>query len=101
MAEFDYKRLDEVIHSRIRLGIMSLLYSYVDAEFTFIRDKIETTDGNASVHLKKLEEAGYVSVTKSFVNRKPRSEYRLTRKGRGAFERYVRELEHLINERRP
>jgi len=96
MTIFDYQQLDEIIHSRIRLAIIAVLISLEEAEFTFIRDKINASDGNLSIHLKKLEEAGYISVKKEFVNRKPVSTYKLTRKGHNAFEIYVSRLEQLI-----
>jgi DNA-binding PadR family transcriptional regulator len=67
-----------------------------DAEFTFLREKVNATDGNLSIHLKKLEEADYVSVTKQFVGKKPVSTYRLTEKGRLAFEAYLDRLEQMI-----
>jgi DNA-binding MarR family transcriptional regulator len=94
--DFDYQQLDDVIHSRIRLAIMALLVSIDEADFTFIREKVRTTDGNLSVHLKKLEDVGYINVKKSFVNRKPTSSYRITAKGHTAFEKYVERLERLI-----
>lgn len=96
MNEFDYQQLDEIIHSRIRLAIMAVLITVEEAEFIFLRDKVNATDGNLSTHLKKLEEAGYVAVNKSFENRKPVSRYLLTQKGRKAFEIYVERLEKLI-----
>lgn len=96
MTDFDYQQLDDIIHSRIRLAIMALLVSVDEAEFTFIREKTQATDGNLSVHLKKLEDAGYISVKKSFVNRKPASTYRITAKGHTAFEKYVERLEKLL-----
>ncbi|MFZ0456367.1 MAG: transcriptional regulator [Ignavibacteriaceae bacterium] len=96
MNEFDYQQLDDIIHSRIRLAIMSVLISIDEAEFTFLRDKVNATDGNLSTHLKKLEDAGYVAVNKSFINRKPASRYLLTLKGRKAFEIYVEKLEKMI-----
>ena len=96
MADFDHTNLDDVIHSRIRLAIMAVLVSVEQAEFTFLKDKVNATDGNLSVHLKKLDEAGYVAVHKRFVDRKPLSSYKLTAKGRRAFELYVERLEQLI-----
>jgi len=94
--EFDYQQLDDVIHSRIRLAVMSLLISLEEAEFNFLKEKINATDGNLSVHLKKLEDAGYISVKKEFINRKPRTMYTLTKKGRKAFEDYLEQLEKMI-----
>lgn len=99
MTDFDYLQLDDVIHSRIRLAIMSVLISVDEAEFTFLRDKVNATDGNISVHLKKLEEAGYILVNKNFVDRKPVTSYRLSAKGRKAFELYVERLESLIKKK--
>jgi DNA-binding transcriptional ArsR family regulator len=96
MADFDHTLLDDVIHSRIRLAIMAVLVAVDQAEFTFLKEKVNATDGNLSVHLKKLDEAGYVSVHKRFVDRKPLSSYKLTAKGRRAFELYVERLECLI-----
>ena len=96
MNDFDYTQLDDVIHSRIRLAIMAVLVSVEQAEFTFLKDQVNTTDGNLSIHLKKLDEAGYIAAHKRFVDRKPLSSYRLTAKGRHAFETYVERLENLI-----
>jgi DNA-binding HxlR family transcriptional regulator len=96
MTDFDYQQLDDIIHSRIRLAIMSLLITVDEAEFTFLREKVHATDGNLGMHLKKLEDAGYVSVKKEFVKRKPASAYALTQMGRKAFELYVERLEHMI-----
>jgi len=96
MTDFNYHEIDDVIHSRIRTAIMAVLVSVDEAEFTFIRDKIKATDGNLSVHIRKLEDNGYVEVTKKFVDRKPVSTYILTEKGRKAFEEYIMKLESLI-----
>ena len=96
MNEFDYQQLDEIIHSRIRLAVMAVLITIEEAEFIFLRDKVNATDGNLSTHLKKLEDAGYIAVNKSFEQRKPVSRYLLTQKGRKAFELYVERLEKLI-----
>ena len=75
---------------------MSVLITVEDAEFTYLREKVGATDGNLSVHLKKLEEAKYISVKKSFSDRKPVSHYKLTSSGRRAFEAYIDSLEKLI-----
>lgn len=96
MSEFDYKQIDEIIHSRIRLAIMSVLVAVGNAEFTFLKAKVKATDGNLSVHLKKLEDAHYIAVKKEFINRKPVSTYSLTPKGKKAFTVYVETLEHLV-----
>ena len=97
MAEqFDYLQLDEVIHSRIRLAIMAVLVSVDSADFTFLREKTGATDGNLSVHLGKLEEAGYIAVTKQFIKKKPVTSYKLSRKGRKAFEEYIDRLGAMV-----
>jgi DNA-binding HxlR family transcriptional regulator len=97
MKDFDYQQLNDIIHSRIRLAIMSVLISVEEAEFKFLKEKVNTTDGNLSVHLKKLDEAGYITVKKEFVERKPVSSYKLAEKGKEAFEVYIKKLEGLIN----
>lgn len=96
MKNFDHQQLDDIIHSRIRLAIMAILVSVDDAEFTYLRDKVNTSDGNMSLHLKKLEEAKYISVKKLFIERKPVTHYKITVLGRKAFEIYVDRLEKLI-----
>ena len=96
MNNFDYQQLDEIIHSRLRLAIIAVLISVEEAEFVFIKEKVNTSDGNLSVNLTKLEKVGYVSVKKQFLNRKPSSTYKLTKKGHEAFEVYVSQLEKLI-----
>lgn len=97
MSEFDYSQLDDLIHSRIRLAVMAVLASVKRAEFTFIRDKINATDGNLSTHLRKLEDSGYVAINKRFEGRKPVTDVELTRKGRDAFAAYVKHLEGLLH----
>ena len=75
---------------------MAVLVSVDEAEFTFIRDKINATDGNLSVHLRKLEDHKYIEVSKEFIDRKPVSRYRITDTGRKAFEDYILKLESII-----
>lgn len=93
---YDYQQIDDVIHSRIRTTVMAVLVSVEEAEFNFLKEKVNATDGNLSVHLKKLEEAGYVSVKKVFIERKPVSKYKITSKGYKAFENYIKKLENII-----
>ena len=100
MDDFDYQKIDDVIHSRIRTAIMAVLVTVDEAEFTFIRDKINGTDGNLSVHLKKLEDHNYIGVTKKFIERKPHSIYKITEKGRKAFEEYIKYLETVIKNKK-
>jgi DNA-binding MarR family transcriptional regulator len=94
MTEFDSNLLDELIHSKLRLGIMSMLVSVEYAEFSVIKNKLQATDGNLSANLRKLEEAEYIGVVKTFVDRKPQSRYSITDKGRTAFEKYIENLKN-------
>ena len=96
MTDFNYHEIDDVIHSRIRTAIMAVLISVEEAEFTFIRDKINATDGNLSAHLKKLEEHKYIDVQKEFIDRKPITRYKITSTGRKAFEDYIKKLEDIV-----
>jgi DNA-binding HxlR family transcriptional regulator len=88
--------LDRVIHERIRLGIVSALAVSSTLSFNDLKAALQTTDGNLSVHARRLEEAGYVLCRKSFEGRVPRTEYELTPAGRAAFERYLDHMEALI-----
>ena len=88
--------LDRLIHERLRLGIVSALAVNDALTFVELKRLLKTTDGNLSVHARKLEEADYVSCTKEFEGRTPRTEYRLTRAGRLALERYLEHMESLI-----
>ena len=96
MTDFDYKQLDDTLQARIRVAIMAVLVSVVDADFNFLREMVKTTDGNLSTHLRKLEDAGYVSMKKKFVDRKPQTKYKVTEKGRRALEEHISILEKLI-----
>lgn len=96
MSAFDYQQLDELIHSRIRLAAVSVLAAVEAAEFTYLRDVTGATDGNLGSHLRKLEDAGYVTAEKRFVDRKPVTRYSLTGKGREGFRRYVERIETMI-----
>jgi DNA-binding HxlR family transcriptional regulator len=88
--------LDRLIHERMRLGIVSALAANETLTFNELKALLQTTDGNLSVHARKLEEAGYISCTKSFEGRMPKTEYALTAAGRKAFERYLDHMEALI-----
>lgn len=92
-------RIDEVIHGRMRLGIMVYLADVDTAEFTELKAVLEATQGNLSVHLKKLEEAGYVAIAKSFMNNKPLTRISITPAGRTAFAAYLEALGGLIGRR--
>lgn len=89
--------LDPLVHERVRLGIVSALAVNASVTFSDLKKLLNTTDGNLSVHARKLEEAGYISCTKSFEGRIPKTEYRLTAPGRQALERYLNEMEGLID----
>jgi len=88
--------LDRVIHERMRLGIVSALAVNESLTFNELKKLLQTTDGNLSVHARRLEEAEYVECTKTFEGRMPKTEYRLTGAGRKAFERYLNHMEALI-----
>jgi len=88
--------LDRVIHERLRLAIVSALAVNHVLTFAELKKLLETTDGNLSVHSRKLEDAGYITVEKKFEGRVPRTEYRLTASGRTALERYLTHMETLI-----
>lgn len=88
--------LDRLIHERLRLGIVSALATNDSLSFNDLKRLLKTTDGNLSVHARKLEEANYISCTKFFEGRIPRTEYRLTPAGRKALEEYLNQMEHLI-----
>jgi DNA-binding MarR family transcriptional regulator len=92
-----FKELDPLLHSQLRLAVMSLLISMESAEFTFIREKTNSTAGNLSVQLDKLSEAGYISITKSFKGKKPLTTCAITQQGIRAFEEYVNALKQYIN----
>lgn len=92
-------KLDLVIHERARLGMMSLLVPAGSMSFVELKSHLGMTDGNLSVHLKALEQAGYVQVSKSFVDRRPRTEAVVTRKGRAAFRGYVEALAAIVKKK--
>ncbi len=89
-------KLDRLIHERMRLGIVSALAANESLTFNDVKRLLGTTDGNISVHTRKLEEAGYITCKKSFEGRVPKTEYRLTAQGRKALERYLNHMEALI-----
>lgn len=99
MALGDLGKIDEVIHGRMRLGIMVYLADVETADFTELKTVLEATQGNLSVHLKKLEEAGHVAIAKSFQNNKPLTRVTLTASGRKAFAAYLEALGGLIGKR--
>jgi DNA-binding MarR family transcriptional regulator len=95
-SELSATRLDRLIHERTRLAIVSALAANPSLSFTELKQLLRASDGNLSVHARKLEDAGYIACTKSFSDRIPRTEYRLTASGRRALERYLDHMEALI-----
>lgn len=91
-----FKELDPILHSQLRLAIMSLLISVKEAEFTFIREKTNSTAGNLSVQVQKLKEVGYIEVNKQFKDNYPQTTCKVTPKGIEAFENYVKALQDYL-----
>ena len=98
MSSFDIAKIDDVIHGRIRLGIMAYLADNEVADFNELKAVLQTTQGNLSVHLRKLEDAGYIKIDKSFLARKPLTRARLTPSGRKAFANYLQAIAKLVGE---
>lgn len=98
--EAELPEFDPLIHERMRLGIISALATNDSLSFNDLKRLLKTTDGNLSVHARKLEEAGYVACNKGFEGRIPRSDYRLTARGRRALDRYLEQMEGLIRRTR-
>ena len=91
-----FKDLDPILHSQLRLAVMSLLISVKEAEFTFLKEKTQATAGNLSVQIQKLKDAGYIDVTKQFRDNYPQTTCKVTRKGVEAFEKYVAALQTYL-----
>ena len=96
MGAAEIGRIDEVIHGRLRLGVMVYLAEAEVADFTELKTLLGATQGNLSVHLRKLQDAGYVTIEKSFLNLKPLTRIRITRSGRAAFAAYLEALGNLV-----
>ena len=96
-----FRQLDRVIHERGRLGIMSMLAASAELSFTELRDALEMTDGNLTTHMRTLQEAGYVSIAKTYRNRRPLTTVSLTPAGRRAFADYVALLERIVRQAKP
>lgn len=92
----EFKELDPILHSQLRLAVISLLISVKEAEFTFIREKTNATAGNLSVQIQKLKEAGYIDVIKQFKDNYPQTICKITPEGINAFETYVRNLQSYL-----
>lgn len=96
MPGFDIDRIDDVIHGRMRLGVMAYLASAEVADFNELKAQLKATQGNLSIHLRKLEDAGYIAIEKTFMGRKPLTQARLTPVGRAAFLRYLTAMQQLV-----
>lgn len=93
----DFKELDPVLHSQLRLAIMSVLISVKEAEFTFLKEKTNATAGNLSVQINKLKDAEYIEVIKQFKDNYPQTICKITPKGINAFEEYVKSIQSYLN----
>jgi DNA-binding MarR family transcriptional regulator len=91
-----FKELDPILHSQLRLAVMSLLISVKEAEFTFIKEKTNSTAGNLSVQVQKLKDAGYIGVVKQFKDNYPQTICKITKQGIKAFEEYVTNLQSYL-----
>ncbi len=94
--DFNIEAIDDIIHGRLRLGIMAFLSTAGSADFTLLKKRLQATDGNLSVQLRKLEEAGYVLIEKAFVGKKPQTTVTLTEAGRTAWIGYLDSMRKLI-----
>ena len=92
-----FKELDPILHSQLRLAVMSLLISVKEAEFTFLKEKTNSTAGNLSVQINKLKDAGYIDVSKQFKDNYPLTICKITKKGIESFESYVKALQSYMN----
>jgi len=92
-----FKKLNPLLHSQLRLAIMSLLISVEEADFNFLKKQTKATSGNLSVQIDKLSEAGYISVAKTFLGKMPRTTCKITNKGIKAFDQYVKDLRTYID----
>lgn len=92
-----FKELDPILHSQLRLSVVSILMSVEETNFTFVKEETQATSGNLSVQIKKLQDAGYIKVKKTFKNNYPNTILSITQKGSEAFEKYVNNLKNYIN----
>jgi len=97
MSRFDHTEIDDVIHGRLRLGVMAYLSTVSPASFGELKAKVNATDGNLSTHLSKLEEAGYVKIEKKFQDKKPLTLVHLTKSGRNAWIGYLNRIQALLS----
>lgn len=91
------KHLNDLIHAKVRLGIMSLLMTYGECDFTFLKKTLEITDGNLGSHLQKLEDANYIEIKKTFVKKRPKTIVTVTDIGTHAYREYIKSLESILH----
>ena len=96
--DFNIEAIDDIIHGRLRLGVMAFLSTAGSADFPLLKSRLQATDGNLSVQLRKLEEAGYVLIEKAFVGKKPQTTVTLTDTGRAAYIGYLDAMRRLISD---
>ena len=96
----EFKELDPILHSQLRLAIVSILISVKEAEFTFLREKTNATAGNLSVQINKLKEVGYIDVNKQFKDNYPQTTCKITAKGIDAFDQYVKNLQSYLSSKK-
>lgn len=95
-----FENLDKVLEHRVRLQIMSVLIANAHYDFSSLKEELSITDGNLASHIKALEKEKYISVTKSFVDRKPLTRYKVTERGRTAFKKHLDALEEVVRQQR-
>lgn len=91
-----FQKLDKAFENKLRLGIMSILYVNASVSYNSLKESLDATDGNLASHLKHLEKLEYISVAKSFIDRKPNTEYSITEAGKNAFEQHINTLEEIL-----
>ncbi|QDI92287.1 transcriptional regulator [Salicibibacter halophilus] len=96
MSDAPLNRINDLIHGKARLGIMSLLMTYKEGDFNFLKQKLGLSDGNLGAHIRKLEEADYIEVVKTFEKRKPKTVCSVTETGKKAYRQYVQALEEML-----
>lgn len=95
-----FENLDRILEHRLRLQVISVLAANDSYEFTALKELLDTTDGNLATHLKALEKEKYISISKSFIDRKPNTRYKITERGRSAFKRHLDAMEELIKQQK-
>ncbi|MBS1554273.1 MAG: winged helix-turn-helix domain-containing protein [Bacteroidota bacterium] len=95
-----FENLDKILEHRLRLQVISVLAANDSYEFTALKELLDTTDGNLATHLKALEKEKYISISKSFIDRKPNTRYKITERGRSAFKRHLDAMEELIKQQK-